>query len=72
MFPSQDTPAIKSTYSAKVKSILPVLMSGLRQSPPPEQVLEPGTEVEYVYDQVSHMVFYSTHMGHLWTSLIYF
>ncbi|NXD32286.1 LKHA4 aminopeptidase, partial [Spelaeornis formosus] len=51
MFPSQDTPAIKSTYSAKVKSILPVLMSGLRQSPPPEQVLEPGTEVEYVYDQ---------------------
>ena len=53
LFPSQDTPAIKSTYSAKVKSILPVLMSGLRQSPPPEQTLEPGQEVEYTYDQVS-------------------
>jgi len=53
MFPSQDTPAIKSTYSAKVKSTLPVLMSAIRQSPPPEEVLEMGKEVEYIYDQVS-------------------
>ena len=27
-------------------------MSGLRKSPPSEEVLEPGKEVEYVYDQV--------------------
>ena len=52
MLPCQDTPAIKSTYSAKVKSILPVLMSGLRKSPPSEEVLTPGEEREYVYDQV--------------------
>ncbi|ORY35363.1 peptidase family M1-domain-containing protein [Naematelia encephala] len=51
LLPCQDTPAIKATYSAKVKSILPVLMSGLRKSPPSEEVLEPGKEVEYVYDQ---------------------
>jgi len=28
-------------------------MSGLRKSPPSEELLEPGKEVEYVYDQVS-------------------
>jgi hypothetical protein len=53
MFPCQDTPGIKATYSAKVKSILPVLMSGLRVSPPSEETLEPGKEVQYVYDQVT-------------------
>ncbi len=53
MFPCQDTPGIKATYSAKVRSILPVLMSGLRVSPPSEETLEPGKEVEYVYDQVT-------------------
>jgi hypothetical protein len=52
MLPCQDTPAIKATYSAKVKGVLPVLMSGLRQSPPPEEKWVPGKEVEYVYDQV--------------------
>lgn len=51
--PRQDTPAIKATYSAKVRSILPVLMSGLRISPPSEETWQPGKEVEYVYDQVS-------------------
>ncbi|KAK4685307.1 leukotriene-A4 hydrolase, partial [Tremellales sp. Uapishka_1] len=51
LLPCQDTPAVKSTYSSKVTSILPVLMSGLRVSPPSEQVLEIGKKVEYVYDQ---------------------
>ena len=51
LLPCQDTPAIKASYSSRVKSTLPVLMSGLRQSPPSEEVLEPGKEVEYVYDQ---------------------
>ncbi len=53
MLPCQDTPAIKSTYSAKVRSVLPVLMSGLRQSPAEQEPWVPGKEVEYVYDQVS-------------------
>lgn len=44
------------TYSANVKSVLPVLLSAIRISPPPEQVhggQEVGfDEVEYVYKQV--------------------
>ncbi|KAI0344189.1 hypothetical protein BDW22DRAFT_1427828 [Trametopsis cervina] len=32
--PIQDTPSIKTTYSAKVSSVLPVLMSAVRISPP--------------------------------------
>ncbi len=50
--PCQDTPAIKATYSAKVKGELPVLMSALRKSPAPEDKWTPGKVVEYVYDQV--------------------
>lgn len=52
LFPCQDTPAVKATYSARVKSILPVLMSALRKSPPSEEAPQPGKMVEYVYDQV--------------------
>ena len=52
LVPCQDTPAVKATYSAKVKSTFPVLMSGLRKSPPSDQPFEVGKEVEYVYDQV--------------------
>lgn len=52
MIPCQDTPAIKATYSSRVTSTLPVLMSGLRKSPPPEAPLELGKKIEYVYDQV--------------------
>jgi leukotriene-A4 hydrolase len=55
LLPCQDTPAIKATWSSKVVSTLPVLMSGLRISPPSEEVLKPGKEVEYVYDQASHL-----------------
>ncbi|KAI5118514.1 hypothetical protein M0805_007683 [Coniferiporia weirii] len=32
--PLQDTPSVKITYSAKVTSVLPVLMSAIRVSPP--------------------------------------
>ncbi|KAJ9110685.1 hypothetical protein QFC19_001514 [Naganishia cerealis] len=50
-----DTPSIKSSYSAKVKSTIPVLLSALRQSPPVDQAhggKEIGTDVvEYIYDQ---------------------
>lgn len=56
LLPCQDTPAIKATYSSKVRSILPVLMSGLRISPPSEDTPNPGKEAEYVYDQVSLIV----------------
>ncbi|RXK38146.1 leukotriene A-4 hydrolase/aminopeptidase [Tremella mesenterica] len=51
MFPCQDTPAIKATYSSKVRSILPVLMSALRVSPPSEEALVMGEEREYEYVQ---------------------
>ncbi|EJD04499.1 leukotriene-A4 hydrolase [Fomitiporia mediterranea MF3/22] len=36
MAPLQDTPSLKITYSAKVTSVLPVLMSAIRVSPPPQ------------------------------------
>jgi hypothetical protein len=51
MFPCQDTPAIKASYCSTVRSSLPVLMSGLRVSPPPEQTPAPGTMTEYSYRQ---------------------
>ena len=56
MFPCQDTPAIKATYGARVRSVLPVLMSGLRRSPGSEEGWGEGREVEYVYDQVGWWV----------------
>ena len=56
LLPCQDTPAIKATYSSKVKSTSPVLMSGLRISPPSEETPSPGKEAEYVYEQVSYAI----------------
>jgi hypothetical protein len=35
-------------------------MSGLRQSPPSDQVLELGKKVEYVYNQVGAACFVTT------------
>lgn len=51
--PCMDTPAVKATYTARVRSYLPVLLSALRVSPPSEQTLaiEKGTKVEYTYSQ---------------------
>ncbi|KAK9899275.1 hypothetical protein P389DRAFT_150549 [Cystobasidium minutum MCA 4210] len=51
--PCQDTPAVKATYAAKVKSYLPVLLSALRVSPPSEQtfVIDTSKELEFVYKQ---------------------
>ncbi|KAI5450536.1 Leucyl aminopeptidase yscIV [Naganishia albida] len=55
LLPCQDTPSIKATYSATVKSTLPVLLSALRQSPAVEAHhggKQVGVDVvEYVYDQ---------------------
>lgn len=51
MLPCQDTPSVKSTFSARVRSTLPILMSGIRVSPPPSDPLVLDREVEYVYDQ---------------------
>ncbi|KDQ17535.1 hypothetical protein BOTBODRAFT_172006 [Botryobasidium botryosum FD-172 SS1] len=53
--PLQDTPSVKITYSAKVKSTLPVLLSALRISPPTVSVhngKEVGKDiVTYEYSQ---------------------
>ncbi|KAF8329435.1 uncharacterized protein EI90DRAFT_3145933 [Cantharellus anzutake] len=53
--PLQDTPSVKLTYSANVRSVLPVLMSALRVSPPAEEIhngKEVGRDsVEYIYKQ---------------------
>jgi len=51
--PCMDTPAVKATYSAKVRSYLPVLLSALRVSPPSEVVtaISKDRHVEYVYRQ---------------------
>lgn len=53
LIPSQDTPSIKSTYTASVKSTLPVLLSAKRISPAPDaSTPDLGKEVvEYVYEQ---------------------
>ncbi|EGN94342.1 hypothetical protein SERLA73DRAFT_188178 [Serpula lacrymans var. lacrymans S7.3] len=54
--PVQDTPSVKLTYSAKVTSVLPVLLSAKRVSPPSDGPAHGGKvigvdEVTYVYDQ---------------------
>ncbi|KAG8941943.1 hypothetical protein FRC04_003902 [Tulasnella sp. 424] len=53
--PLQDTPSVKITYSANVRSTLPALCSALRVSPPSESVHDGkkiGEEVvEYKYNQ---------------------
>lgn len=49
----QDTPAVKSTYSATIKSTLPILMSALRISPSLSDKLEINDQIlrEYTYNQ---------------------
>ncbi|KAF8308664.1 zincin [Clavulina sp. PMI_390] len=55
MAPIQDSSSVKITYSAKVRSVLPALMSAIRVSPPSEVVhggKQVGVdEVEYEYNQ---------------------
>ncbi|PVF96254.1 hypothetical protein CPB86DRAFT_762462 [Serendipita vermifera] len=54
--PLQDTPSVKITYTASVKSVLPVAMSAVRVSPPSNGPIHDGKtvgsdEVEYKYNQ---------------------
>ncbi|KAK1231374.1 Leucyl aminopeptidase yscIV [Marasmius sp. AFHP31] len=56
MAPVQDTPSVKITYSASVTSVLPVLLSAQRVSPPSEGPPHDGKvigkdSVTYRYDQ---------------------
>jgi len=56
LVPVQDTPSVKITYSAKVASVLPVLLSALRISPPSDGPIHDGKVVgkdfvTYTYDQ---------------------
>lgn len=53
MIPLFDTPAVKATYSARVRSTLPVLLSARRTSPPLEDGVPEidGREHQYEYDQ---------------------
>lgn len=51
LVPSQDTPGVKASYSAAIRSTLPVLMSARRLSPSAEAVHEEGKAVVYTYDQ---------------------
>ncbi|KAG5651841.1 hypothetical protein H0H81_007217 [Sphagnurus paluster] len=54
--PVQDSPSVKIKYTAKVTSVLPVLLSAIRQSPPSEGPAHDGKvigkdPVTYSYDQ---------------------
>ncbi|KAH9836660.1 metalloprotease [Rhodofomes roseus] len=54
--PLQDTPSVKITYSANVASIIPVLLSAIRVSPPSDGPAHDGKEigkdiVTYTYKQ---------------------
>ncbi|KAI0641084.1 peptidase family M1-domain-containing protein [Trametes meyenii] len=54
--PLQDTPSVKVTYTAKVKSVLPALLSAIRVSPPSDGPAHDGKEigkdfVTYEYNQ---------------------
>ncbi|KAJ7178723.1 peptidase family M1-domain-containing protein [Mycena crocata] len=54
--PCQDSPSVKITYSAKVTSVLPVLLSAIRVSPPSEGPAHDGKiigkdSVTYTYTQ---------------------
>lgn len=56
LVPCQDTPSVKIKYSANVTSVLPVLLSAVRQSPPSDGPPHDGKEIgkdaiTYVYDQ---------------------
>ncbi|GAB1527857.1 Leucyl aminopeptidase yscIV [Rhizoctonia solani] len=57
--PLQDSSSVKITYSADVTSVLPVLMSALRLSPPTDGPAHQGKEVgvelvRYQYNQVAN------------------
>ncbi|KAG6829894.1 hypothetical protein H0H92_003027 [Tricholoma furcatifolium] len=54
--PLQDSPSVKITYSARVTSVFPVLLSAVRQSPAPNGPVHDGKEVgkdqvTYTYNQ---------------------
>ncbi|KAJ7171572.1 peptidase family M1-domain-containing protein [Mycena crocata] len=54
--PTQDSPSVKITYSATVASVLPVLLSAIRISPPSDGPAHDGKVigedvVKYTYDQ---------------------
>ncbi|KAH9891199.1 peptidase family M1-domain-containing protein [Cubamyces lactineus] len=54
--PIQDSPSVKITYTAKVKSVLPALLSAIRVSPPADGPAHDGKEigkdvVTYEYNQ---------------------
>ncbi|KAM0789581.1 hypothetical protein ACM66B_000390 [Microbotryomycetes sp. NB124-2] len=59
LVPVQDTPAIKSTYSARVSSPLPVLMSGIGTKPSRKDIsemvtsdsIDPNKFIVYEYEQ---------------------
>jgi hypothetical protein len=51
LIPSQDTPGVKATYTASIRSTLPVLMSARRVSPAPSATHEVGKSVVYTYQQ---------------------
>ncbi|KAH8921077.1 hypothetical protein BT69DRAFT_1221940 [Atractiella rhizophila] len=51
LVPCQDSPGVKITYTARARSKLPILFSGLRVSPPPTDAPVYGVETEYVYEQ---------------------
>ncbi|KIY73540.1 Metalloprotease [Cylindrobasidium torrendii FP15055 ss-10] len=56
LLPVQDTPSVKIKYTAHVTSVLPVLMSAIRQSPPSDGPAHDGKTVgkdavTYVYHQ---------------------
>ena len=74
MAPLQDTPSLKITYSARVTSVLPVLMSALRVSPPAQDVhggKEVGKdEITYEYNQVKCFTSLNLFPISLWGLLI--
>ncbi|CAG7847845.1 Leukotriene A-4 hydrolase homolog Short=LTA-4 hydrolase; AltName: Full=Leukotriene A(4) hydrolase [Serendipita indica DSM 11827] len=61
--PLQDSPSVKITYTASVTSVLPVVMSAIRVSPPSTGPIHDGKElgkdvVEYKYKQPTPLASY--------------